>query len=297
MNDDADTDEPVERKLAAILSADVAGYSRLMGLDEAETLRRLSDLRKVVDTLIEQRGGRIAGRGGDSVLAEFPSVVEAAACAVEIQQANESLNATYKEDRKMLLRVGLNVGDVIVQDDTIFGDGVNVAARLQAMAPTGGICISLLARDHLQDKATYTFEDLGALSLKNIARPVQAFTLIHDPAGQNETTQSKHLDEATPTEISFWESIQESTGSEEYEAYLKQYPEGRFSAVAKARLTDRETTPELPAEEALKVELLFWESVKDSSDPEPFQAYLDKYPQGQFVDLALGAVKRKKTST
>jgi adenylate cyclase len=183
------------------------------------------------------------------------------------------------------------------QDDTIFGDGVNVAARLQAMAPTGGICISLLARDHLQDKATYTFEDLGALSLKNIARPVQAFTLIHDPAGQNETTQSKHLDEATPTEISFWESIQESTGSEEYEAYLKQYPEGRFSAVAKARLTDLETTPELPAEEALKVELLFWESVKDSSDPEPFQAYLDKYPQGQFVDLALGAVKRKKTST
>ena len=132
MNDDADTNEPVERKLAAIMSADVAGYSRLMGLDEAETLRRLSDLRKVVDTLIEQRGGRIAGTGGDSVLAEFPSVVEAAACAVEIQQANESLNATYKEDKKMLLRVGLNVGDVIVQDDTIFGDGVNVAARLHS---------------------------------------------------------------------------------------------------------------------------------------------------------------------
>jgi adenylate cyclase len=100
MNDDADTDEPVERKLAAILSADVAGYSRLMGLDEAETLRRLSDLRNVVDTLIEQRGGRIAGTGGDSVLAEFPSVVEAAACAVEIQQANESLNATYKKTER-----------------------------------------------------------------------------------------------------------------------------------------------------------------------------------------------------
>jgi class 3 adenylate cyclase len=285
MNDDGAIDDPVQRKLAAIMSADVVGYSRLMGLDDAETLRRLSDLRKVVDTLIEQRGGRIAGTGGDSVLAEFPSVVEAAACAVEIQQANGALNATHSEDTRMLLRVGLNVGDVIVQDDTIFGDGVNVAARLEAMAPAGGICISQLARDHLRDKASYTFEDLGILTLKNIVRPVQAFTLMHDPAsGQNDTNESKeHLDEATPTEIAFWESIQESTGSKEYAAYLKQYPEGRFSAVAKARWTDLETAPELPAEEALKVELLFWESVKDSSDPEPFQAYLDKYPQGQFV--------------
>ena len=106
MNDDAGIDEPVERKLAAIMSADVVGYSRLMGLDEAETVRRLSDLRKVVGTLVEQRAGRIAGTGGDSVLAEFPSVVEAAACAVEIQHANEALNSTYNEDRKMLLRVG-----------------------------------------------------------------------------------------------------------------------------------------------------------------------------------------------
>ena len=194
MNDEGDIDEPVQRKLAAIMSADVVGYSRLMGLDEAETLRRLSDLRKVVDTLIEQRGGRIAGTGGDSVLAEFPSVVEAAACAVEIQQANGALNATHSEDRKMLLRVGLNVGDVIVQDDTIFGDGVNVAARLEAMAPAGGICISQLARDHLQDKATYTFEDLGALSLKNIARPVQAFALIHDAdSTQNEPAGSEKI--------------------------------------------------------------------------------------------------------
>ena len=193
----------------------------------------------------------------------------------------------------------MNVGDVIVQDDTIFGDGVNVAARLQAMGPSGGICISQLARDHLQDKATYAFEDLGVLSLKNIIRPVQAFSLMHDPTGgQHETTHSKgDLEEATPTEIAFWESIQESTGSEEYEAYLKQYPEGRFSAVANARLTGLGTAPELPAEDALKVELLFWETVKDSSDPEPFQAYLDKYPQGQFVDLALGEVKRKRTST
>jgi adenylate cyclase len=299
MNDDGDIDDPVQRKLAAIMSADVVGYSRLMGLDEAETLRRLSDLRKVVDTLIEQRGGRIAGTGGDSVLAEFPSVVEAAACAVEIQQANGALNATHSEDTRMLLRVGLNVGDVIVQDDTIFGDGVNVAARLEAMAPAGGICISQLARDHLQDKATYTFEDLGALSLKNIARPVQAFALIHDAdSTQNEPAGSeRNLDDASPTEIAFWESIQESTGREEYASYLEQYPTGSFSAVAKARLADLEIAPELSAEEALKVELLFWESVKDSSDPAPFQAYLDKYPEGQFADLALGAVKRKKTST
>ena len=113
----------------------------------------------------------------------------------------------------------------------------------------------------------------------------------------NPQDQKKIWNEASPTEIAFWELIQESTGREEYAAYLEQYPTGSFSAVAKARLADLEIAPELPAEEALKVELLFWESVKDSSDPAPFQAYLDKYPEGQFVDLALGAVKRDKTSS
>jgi len=280
--------ESVQRKLAAIMSADVVGYSRLMGLDEAETLKRLSELRRAVDGLIEQRGGRIAGTAGDSVLAEFPSVVEAAACAVEVQQACTALNASYSNDKKMLLRIGLNVGDVIVQDDTVFGDGVNVAARLQGMARPGGICISQLARDHLADKATYAFEDLGFLSLKNIIRPVQAFTLRSDPSNRaSDLSRSpRPVAEAGPTEIAFWESIQKSTSPAEYEAYLKQYPDGLFSAIARTRLTELQNAADLPSEEALKVELLFWESVKDSSNADLFQVYLDRFPDGQFADLA-----------
>jgi adenylate cyclase len=284
--------ETVQRKLAAIMSADVVGYSRLMGLDEAETLKRLSELRRAVEGLIEQRGGRIAGTAGDSVLAEFPSVVEAAACAVEVQQACTAVNASYVNDRKMLLRIGLNVGDVIVQDDTIFGDGVNVAARLQGMAPPGGICISQLARDHLLDKGAYEFEDLGFLSLKNIIRPVQAFTLRSDASNRvSESSRPRPVPEAGPTEIAFWESIQRSTNAAEYEAYLKQYPDGLFHAIAATRLAELQKTADLPSEEALKVELLFWESVKDSFNLELFQAYLDKFPEGQFADLAKVAIE------
>jgi adenylate cyclase len=289
----AEAEETVQRKLAAIMSADVVGYSRLMGLDEAETLKRLSELRRAVDGLIEQRGGRIAGTAGDSVLAEFPSVVEAAACAVEVQQACTAVNASYPDDKKMLLRIGLNVGDVIVQDDTIFGDGVNVVARLQALARPGGICISQLARDHLLDKATYAFEDLGLLSLKNIIRPVQAFTLRSDPSNTDSDMRRlpKAVNEAGPTEIAFWESIQKSTSPAEYEAYLKQYPDGLFSAIATTRLLELQEAADLPSEEALKVELLFWESVKDGANVELFQAYLDKFPDGQFAELAKVAIE------
>jgi adenylate cyclase len=288
ISESADFKESVQRKLAAIMSADVVGYSRLMGLDEAKTLKRLSELRRAVDGLIEQRGGRVAGTAGDSVLAEFPSVVEAAACALEVQQASTAMNASYPDGNKMLLRIGLNVGDVIVQDDTIFGDGVNVAARLQGMAQPGGICISQLARDHLLDKATYAFEDLGFLSLKNIIRPVQAFTLRSgsNDRERDEPPQSPRVAEAGPTEIAFWESIQRSTSLAEYEAYLKQYPQGLFSAIARTRLTDLQTATDLFSEEALKVELLFWESVKDSANADLFQAYLERFPEGQFADLA-----------
>jgi class 3 adenylate cyclase len=143
---------PVERKLAAILSADVAGYSRLMGADEIGTLATLSVHREVIDELIRQRNGRIASTAGDSILAEFPSVMEAVQCGVEIQQAVAARNAELPEERKMLLRVGINVGDVMVKDEDIFGDGVNVAASLQGLAVPGGICISRAVRDQLRDR-------------------------------------------------------------------------------------------------------------------------------------------------
>ena len=289
MDRDDRTNSP-ERKLAAIMSADVVGYSRLMELDEAETLTRLSNLRNAIDALIAQRGGRVAGSEGDSVLAEFPSVVEAAACAIEVQQAVMALNETYENDARMLLRIGLNVGDVIAKDETVFGDGVNVAARLQALAPPGGICISQLARDHLQNRENYEFVDLGMLSLKNISRPVQAFKLV---PGQliGRSNVADISDSISGAEIAFWEGINTSENRDDYLAYLEKYPQGHFSAVAKTRLAELDEGA-LSKEDALKVELLFWESVKDSEDPALLQAYLDKFPDGQFIELANVAIQR-----
>jgi class 3 adenylate cyclase len=228
MTNNENRGQDIERKLAAIMSADVVGYSRLMELDEAETLRRLSELRTAIDKLIEQRGGRVAGAAGDSLLAEFPSVIEAAACTIEVQQATGALNESYVSDQKMLLRIGLNVGDVIDQDGTIFGDGVNVAARLQALAPVGGICIShLLARDHLENKESYKFEELGFLSLKNIARPVLAFNLVLGDRAAQSLCQGQS-GSITSAEVVFWEAISESSEGEEYVPYLEKYPHGHF---------------------------------------------------------------------
>jgi adenylate cyclase len=290
MTNNEDRGQDIERKLAAIMSADIVGYSRLMELDEGETLRRLWELRTTIDKLIEQRGGRVAGAAGDSLLAEFPSVIEAAACTIEVQQATGALNESYGSDKKMLLRIGLNVGDVIEQDDTIFGDGVNVAARLQALAPVGGICISQLARDHLENKESYQFEELGFLSLKNIARPVQAFNLVlGDRAAQS--LRQGQSGSVTSAEIAFWEGISESSYGEEYLAYLEKYPNGHFSAVARSRLA-RLDDPSSSTEDELKIELAFWESVRESWDPKFIQAYIERFPEGQFTELARLALEQ-----
>lgn len=132
--------QPIERKLAAIFAADVAGYSRLMGQDEIGTLRTLAVHREIMDGLIGQHRGRIANTAGDSVLAEFPSVVDAVQCAVEVQQALAEANERVREDRRMSFRIGVHVGDVMVRGADLLGDGVNVAARLQALAAPGGVC-------------------------------------------------------------------------------------------------------------------------------------------------------------
>jgi adenylate cyclase len=290
MTNNEDRGQDIERKLAAIMSADIVGYSRLMELDEGETLRRLWELRTTIDKLIEQRGGRVAGAAGDSLLAEFPSVIEAAACTIEVQQATGALNESYGSDKKMLLRIGLNVGDVIEQDDTIFGDGVNVAARLQALAPVGGICISQLARDHLENKESYQFEELGLLSLKNIARPVQAFNLVLGDRAAQSLPQGQS-GSVTSAEIAFWEGISESSYGEEYLAYLEKYPNGHFSAVARSRLA-RLDDPSSSTEDELKIELAFWESVRESWDPKFIQAYIEKFPEGQFMELARLALEQ-----
>jgi class 3 adenylate cyclase len=173
---------PAVRRLAAILAADVAGYSRLMGADEEGTHERLkAHRRELIDPKIREHSGRIVKNTGDGMLAEFPSVVDAVRCAVELQRAMVDREAGIPEDRRIRFRVGINLGDVIVEDDDIFGDGVNVAARLEALAEPGGLCISRTVRDHIRDKLPYAFEDLGEQSVKNIARPVRVYALRPGP--------------------------------------------------------------------------------------------------------------------
>ena len=180
---------PLERKLVAILAADVVGYSRLMHDDEERTLATLTSHRSIVDELIAEGRGEIAGTAGDSVLAEFASVVDAVRCAVSIQQAVAKANEPLPVESRMSFRIGINVGDVMVKDGDIFGDGVNVAARLEGIAEPGGICVTRGVRDHLRDRMEYKFEDLGEHRVKNIARPVRAFRVWFDPDGTADLAQ------------------------------------------------------------------------------------------------------------
>jgi adenylate cyclase len=167
--------DQVERRLAAIFAADVEGYSRLMGIDEVATLRALTAHRAVMDGLIARHRGRIANTAGDSVLAEFPSVVDAVECAIAVQQAVAAANADEHEARCMRFRIGINLGDVLVKDGDLFGDGVNVAARLQVLAEPGGICVSGTVRDHVGRKLAVGFADMGEQVVKNIAEPVRVY--------------------------------------------------------------------------------------------------------------------------
>jgi class 3 adenylate cyclase/uncharacterized protein YaaN involved in tellurite resistance len=166
------------RRLAAILAADVVGYSRLMGADEEGTHERLkTHLRELVDPKIAEHRGRIVKNTGDGFLAEFASVVDAVRCAVEVQRGMAERNAETLADQRIEFRIGVNLGDVIAEEQDIFGDGVNIAARLEALAEPGGICVSRVVRDQVRDKLDYTFEDLGEQSVKNIARPVRAYAV------------------------------------------------------------------------------------------------------------------------
>jgi adenylate cyclase len=228
---------PLERKLVAIL----AGYSRLMGIDEEGTLSTLSAFRLVTDGLISQHGGRICGTAGDSILPAFGSALAAVQCAVDIQNELAHSNDALEKDRRMQFHIGINVGDVMVKERDIFGDGVNIAARLEGLAEPGGICISRGIHDHVMKKLAYEFEDLGEKSIKNIAQPVRVFRLILDgrkselpPSESQAPTLDVGVDlpsvsegaaataipDAQSVEIEFWDSIKNSIRANEYEAYL-----------------------------------------------------------------------------
>ena len=170
--------EPVERRLAAILAADVAGYSRLMGEDEEGTLAALKAIRRELgDPRITEHRGRIVKTTGDGMLVEFPSVVDAVRCAVEVQREMALRNTEIPAERRIEFRFGINLGDIIIEDDDIYGDGVNVAARLEALAEPGGICVSRVVRDQVRDKLDFAFEDLGEQQVKNIARPIRVYRI------------------------------------------------------------------------------------------------------------------------
>jgi adenylate cyclase len=174
----------VTRKLAVILAADVAGYSRLMAADEEGTLATLNARRQVIDEMIARHHGRIFTTAGDSVMAEFASAVEAVRCAAAIQQEIERRNADLPEPRRMHFRVGVNLGDVMVGGNNLFGDGVNVAARLESVAEPGGICVSGAVYDQIRNKVDLSFDDLGERSLKNIGYPVRVFGLRPDGSAE-----------------------------------------------------------------------------------------------------------------
>ena len=289
----------LERKLAAILAADVEGYSRLMHSDEERTLATLTAHRAIVDTLIAAANGLIFSTAGDSVLAEFSSVVDAFNCAVAIQQALWHANQKLPKDQRMNLRIGINVGDVLIKNGDVFGDGVNIAARLESLADVGGICVTRAVRDHLRDRVDTTFEDIGEHSVKNISRPIHVFKALIDVGINAESALVKlpvappisepagspaHLANAGPepnrVELAFWQSLQTKDDLGEYRIYLERYPDGQFVDLAKARLRSGENVPEP------QVEVTFWESVRDSNSEEMVQAYIDRYPNGEFVSLA-----------
>jgi adenylate cyclase len=193
---EAMSEDRVERRLAAILAADVAGYSRLMGIDEEGTLADLKGHRRaVVDPKIKEHRGRIVKTTGDGMLVEFASVVDAVRCAAEIQRGMAERNADVAAERRIEFRVGINVGDIIIDGDDIFGDGVNIAARLEALAEPGEIWVSRMVREQVRDKLAFAFEDMAEREVKNIARPIRVYRIV---SRESEAAPSRAAEAGAP---------------------------------------------------------------------------------------------------
>jgi class 3 adenylate cyclase len=238
---------PVERKLVAVLVGDVEGYSRIMHENEACALEALSARRAICDKLVAQYNGRISGSAGDSFVGEFSSVTDAVHCAIAIQQEIHQANKTQPTRKRMLFRMGVNSGDVMVKEGDLYGNDVNVAARLEALADPGGICVTRAVRDQLRDRVEFEFEDLGEKHVKNIERPVRIFRVLFDPNSfvapetvqiPGETPGAKSRDPlAVSIELTFWNSVRDSDDSAMFEAYLNKYPDGEFSELAELKLS------------------------------------------------------------
>lgn len=188
-----------KRKLTAVFSADVAGYSRLMGEDEAATIKTLESYKQLMFSLVNQHGGRVVDSPGDNVLAEFPSVVNAVACAVETQKELRSRNGVLPENRRMEFRIGINLGDVIEKGERIYGDGVNIAARIESLAAGGGICISGSAYEQVEHKLPLNYEDMGSHKVKNVIRPIHVYKVSEDLASTVHRANEEPEPTATPS--------------------------------------------------------------------------------------------------
>jgi class 3 adenylate cyclase len=264
----------VTRRLAAILAADAANFSRLVAQDEERTLQVLAGHRTVIDETIRAHGGRIVTTAGDSVLAEFASPVQAVRAAIEIQRALLRRNTDSGLRSPMLFRIGINVGDVVVDGDDILGDDVNVAVRLENLAPPGGICIAASVREHIAGKVDARLQDLGTQFLKNIPRPVRVYQVIADMAGPGAITPRARQAGATlmlgvaaaaiVLAIGAWFSLR---------APLAERAHGQAGT-------------NLVEPPAGNEERAFWDNVRQSSDPAELRTFLDKYPGGTFSELA-----------
>jgi adenylate cyclase len=201
--------EGFKRKITAIMSSDVVGYSKLMGDDEAATVKTLEVYKSVMSALIDQHRGRVIDSPGDNMLSEFASVVDAVQCAVAIQKELNSRNAELPENRKMRFRIGINLGDVIQEEDRIYGDGVNIAARLEALADPAGICVSKTAFDHIETKLPLGYEFLGEQEVKNIAKPVGAYRVVMEPRVTVADVKEKEEEKVIP----FWRRKASITGA------------------------------------------------------------------------------------
>ena len=255
------------RRLAAIMAMDVVGYSQLMGRDEEGTLARLKAVRRdLIDRKIREHHGRVFKTTGDGALADFDSVVDAVRCAVEIQRALAA-REEEPEGARLRFRIGINVGDVIMDGDDVFGDGVNIAARLEALAPPGGICVSQVVRDQVENKLNFGFADLGDQEVKNIAQLVRVFEVRLDGGTMTVPAPSR------PTRL--------RRGG--MNAALLAAAAAALTVVVAATLLWPRSDPQ---------EIALWESVRDSENPLELRAYLDRYPKGAFAEPARSRLER-----
>lgn len=276
-SDSTPTDPPMKRRLAAILAMDAVGYSTLIASDEEGTIATLRAHRVVIDGIIGLHEGRIVNTAGDSVLAEFASPVEAVRCAVEIQDALKTRNEGIPEEKQLLFRIGINLGDVMVEgeNEDLLGDGVNIAARLEGCAEPGGIVVSSSIYDQIADKLSLGFTDMGEQSLKNIPRPVRAFSIsgVAAPTGPSPTGPlgaKRGLSRRALAGIVAAVLIAAIAG-----AY--------FSAVWDSpRQGGSPPTATAPADG----DAALWARVRNSNDPADLQAYLAKYPRGAYAASA-----------